>query len=311
MQLERGSRTLATVARLRARGVALQDLTPAPRRGPRTSIGGVSSFSETLIARSGYERDGFADVYDAYRPAPPAALLDILQLVAQADRPRLVVDLGAGTGLSTRVWAERADDVVGVEANASMLERAQGATAVANVRYVRAFAADTGLAAGHADIVACAQAFHWMDPAPVLAEAARLLRPGGVFAAYDYDVPPVVQPEVDEAFAALLAARQAARQRLRLHAGAATWPKQRHLDQIRSSGHFRFARELVCHGFDESSAERVVGLAESIGGPRALFDGSAPEVEATFARLRDVARTILGERPWPMVVCYRVRVGVK
>jgi SAM-dependent methyltransferase len=231
--------------------------------------------------------------------------------VAQADRLRLVVDLGAGTGLSTRVWAACADEIVGVEPNSSMLERARAASDAANVRYVEAFAAETGLPAGKADIVACAQAFHWMEPAPVLAEAARLLRAGGVFAAYDYDVPPLVQPEVDDAFAALFAARRAARKRLRIEAGAATWPKERHLDQIGASGQFRFTRELVCHGFDETSAERVVGLAESIGGPRALFDGDAPDVEESFARLRDVAHSVLADGHWPMVVCYRVRLGVK
>ncbi len=271
----------------------------------------MSAFSETLVARSAYERDGFADIYDAYRPTPPAAVLDILQIIAQVERPRLVVDLGAGTGLSTRVWAERAEEVVGVEANASMLERARAATAAANVRYVEAFAAETGLASGQADIVACAQAFHWMEPAPVLAEATRLLRAGGVFAGYDYDVPPVVQPDVDDAFAALFAARKAARKQLGIEAGAATWPKERHLDQIRASGHFRFARELACHGLEETNAERVVGLAESIGGPRALFDGAAPTVEEAFARLRDVAHSVLGDRRWPMVVCYRVRLGIK
>jgi len=271
----------------------------------------MSAFSQTLVARSGYERDGFADVYDKYRPTPPAALLDILQLLAQVKRPPLVVDLGAGTGLSTRVWAERAEEVVGVEANASMLERARAAGDAANVRYVKAFAAKTGLPSGKADVVACAQAFHWMEPAPVLAEATRLLCAGGIFAAYDYDVPPLVQPDVDDAFATLFAARRAARKRLGIEAGAATWPKERHLDEIRASGHFRFARELVCHGSDEASAERVVGLAESIGGPRALFDGDAPEVDESFARLREVAHSVLGDRRWPMVVCYRVRVGVK
>jgi SAM-dependent methyltransferase len=271
----------------------------------------MSAFSEMLVARSGYERDGFADVYDAYRPTPPVALLDMLKLVAQVERPRLVVDLGAGTGLSTRVWAERADELIGVEANASMLGRARAATTAANVRYIHAFAAETGLASGEAEIVTCAQALHWMEPAPVLAEAARLLRTGGVFAAYDYDVPPLVHPEVDDAFAALFLARKGARERLGIEAGAATWPKESHLDQIRASGQFRFARELVCQGFQETSAERVVGLAESIGGPRALFDGQAPEVEESFARLLDIARAVLGDHAWPMVVCYRIRVGVK
>ena len=40
-----------------------------------------------------------------------------------------------------------------------------------------------------ADIVTCSQSFHWMEPEPTLAEIARILRPGGVFAAYDYDWP--------------------------------------------------------------------------------------------------------------------------
>ncbi len=271
----------------------------------------MSGFSETLVARSGYERDGFADVYDAARPAPPRALLDILELVAEVERPQVVVDLGAGTGLSTRAWAGRAERVVGVEANENMLRRARAATAAGNVDYVHAFAADTGLAAGSADIVTCAQSFHWMEPQPVLAEAARLLRAGGVFAAYDYDVPPVVQPDVDAAFAELFARRHAARSRLGLEAGASTWPKERHVEQIRASGQFRHTRELVCHGFDEADAARVVALAESIGGPRALFDSRAPEVDATFAHLRQVAQNVLGSERRPMVVCYRIRLGVK
>ena len=119
-------------------------------------------------------------------------------------RPRLVVDLGSGTGLSTRVWADRADEVVGVEASPEMREQAEAATAAENVRFVQAYAQATGLPDGEADIVTCSQAFHWMEPEPTLAEAARILRPGGVFAAYDYDWPPIVHREVEAAFEELL-----------------------------------------------------------------------------------------------------------
>ena len=271
----------------------------------------MSEFSQELIARSGYSTDAFAQVYDAYRPAPPDDLLEILTLVARTDRPRLVVDVGSGTGLSTNAWADRAEEVVGVEPNPRMVERAREATAAANVRYIERFADDTGLPDGAADLVTCAQAFHWMEPWPVLAEAARVLRPGGVFAASDYDVPPVVEPEVDDAFATHFAARREARRRLGLEAGASTWPKEQHVERIRASGLFRYAREVVCHGWSEIDASGVIGLAESIGGPRAIFGGEAPEVEATFERLRETATRVLGDGAWPLVTCYRVRLGIK
>jgi SAM-dependent methyltransferase len=273
----------------------------------------VSEFSSTLIGRSGYELEGFAEIYDASRPAPPSALLDVLMHVAQTPRPRLVVDLGAGTGLSTRVWAAPADEVVGVEANPAMIVRARAATDAANVRFVEAFASATGLPAGGADVVTCAQSFHWMEPQPVLAEAARLLRPGGVFAAYDYDVPfgLVVHPEIDAAWIAHFGARGEARRRLALEAGAARWPKERHVEQIRASGRFGLARELVCHGWDDVDAARIAGLAQSIGGPHGIFGDDAPEVAETFERLRATAERVLGDRHVPMLVCYRIRIGVR
>ena len=271
----------------------------------------MSGFSESLVTRSGYDWDGFAAVYDAFRPSPPDALLDLLARYAGSERARLVVDLGCGTGLSTRGWAARADAVTGVELNSAMADQARAATKAANVRFVDASASDTGLPAGEADVVTCAQSFHWMEPEPVLAEVARLLRPGGVFAAYDYDVPPTVHPEVDDAFAAHAQARSAARARLGLPAGAATWPKTEHVDRIRASGHFRFAREVVCHGAGELDARGLVGLAESIGGPRVIFGEQAPEVGETFERLRETAERVLGDGTWPMHVGYRVRIGVR
>lgn len=264
-----------------------------------------------MIGRSGYDRDGFAAAYDRYRPAPPPDLLRLLALLAEAERPGLVVDLGAGTGLSTRAWADRAERVVGIEPNPRMIAHARGATQTPGVGYLAAFGHRTGLATGRADLVTCAQAFHWMEPAPVLAEAARILRPGGVFAAYDYDLPPVVQPAVDAAFAAHFAARARARERLGLAAGSKTWPKQRHLEQIRASGHFRFTREIVCHGWQQTDAAKLTGLAESLGGPSELFGGEAPEFDQTFQLLSETAEGVLGERTWPMAVCYRVRLGVK
>src|SRR5947207_11499657 len=152
-----------------------------------------------LIDRSGYEREGFAGGYDRFRPRPPRALLELLCRYGRVGRPVLVVDLGCGTGLSTRAWSGTAERAVGIEPNPAMLAVAEEAP---DVEYRAAFAHETGLPAAGADIVTCSQSLHWMEPEPTFAEAARILRPGGVFAAYDYNWPPVVDPEVDAAFVA-------------------------------------------------------------------------------------------------------------
>jgi SAM-dependent methyltransferase len=271
----------------------------------------LSGFSQELIGRSGYLDEGFADVYDRYRPSPPSEVLEVLTFAAGVERPSLVVDLGCGTGLATRAWANQAEQVAGVEPNPRMIERAREATDQPNVQYVEAYAAETELPGGRADLVTSFQAFHWMEPQPVLVEAARLLRDGGVFAACDYDVPPLVEPEVDEAFAALVAARREARLRLALPAGASSWPKDGHLGEIRASGLFRYARELVAHGWAEADAGRMIGLAESIGGPRKIFSEQAPEVGETFERLRETATRVLGDRTRPLLLNYRLRIGIK
>ena len=63
---------------------------------------------------------GEASRYDQTRPTPPSALLDILTQLIDAPRPALVVDLGCGTGLSTVIWGERAERVIGIEPSDEM-----------------------------------------------------------------------------------------------------------------------------------------------------------------------------------------------
>lgn len=266
----------------------------------------MSRSSNELIKLSGYARPGFADTYDQHRPRPPGVLLDLLARIAGVERPGLVVDLGSGTGLSARAWAGRAGAVVGIEPNAAMLARAEQQTVAENVRYVLAFAGDTGLPEARADIVTCAQSFHWMEPEPVLAEAAHILRTGGVFAAYDYELPPVVHWEVDAAFDAYHRARWLARRRRGIKMGSDRRPKEGHLDRIRESGHFRFAREVLCHSAEQGDAERVVGLARSIGPG---FEDE--DIENALGHLADVAARVVGERSVEWHFGYRIRLGVR
>jgi SAM-dependent methyltransferase len=200
--------------------------------------------------------------------------------------------------------------VVGIEPNEAMCAQAEAETAAANVEYLVAFADATGLAEGSADIVTCSQALHWMEPEPTFAEAARILRPGGVFAAYDYDVPPTCDWEVEDAFAAFLDRRRALRASLGMRKGADSWPKEGHLERMRASSRFRFCREFVLQSVEDGSAERIVGFARSLGLPAA--DLADDELERTLrhGKLEDVARRVWGGREVPFRFGYRVRIGV-
>jgi SAM-dependent methyltransferase len=265
-------------------------------------------FSRTLIDSSGYEREGFADRYDRFRPRPPEALLDWLCRYARTERPAVIVDLGCGTGLSTRAWSGIAERAIGIEPNPAMLAVAEAAP---GVEYRQAFAQQTRLADACADIVTCSQSLHWMEPDPTFAEAARLLRPGGVFAAYDYDWPPVVDPEVDAAFDAYQARRGDLRRRHALLRGGDIWPKHEHLDRMRASGHFRFCRELLLHSVEEGDAERITGFAYSLGMPAVDVDDEEVERLLRVGELDETARRVLGDRKVPFLFGYRVRIGVR
>ena len=150
-----------------------------------------------------------------------------------------------------------------------------------------------------------------MDREPVLAEAARILTPGGVFAAYDYDMPPLVHPELDAAFREHLDLRRRFRDEHEVEAGWTRTPKASHLDAIQESGHFRFTREAVFHDAADVDAERIIGLARSLGLVPELLALGASEEELGLTALEEVTRRVLGDGSVRWVLGYRVRLGVK
>jgi SAM-dependent methyltransferase len=117
-----------------------------------------------------------ADLYDSARPSyPPDAARWML-----GEAPCRVADIGAGTGIFTRVLAELGHDVLAVEPDERMrrrlLERNPGIVAVAGS------AESLPLPDASLDAVTAAQAHHWFANDGAHEEIARVLRPGGVFA---------------------------------------------------------------------------------------------------------------------------------
>lgn len=252
---------------------------------------------------------GFAPLYDEARPAMPAAATALLiRYLGRA--PETVVDLGCGTGLSSLAWRDRCRRLIGVDPSGDMLAVARQRE-TAGVEFLQAFADRTGLPDNTADIVVCSQSFHWMEPHSTLKEAARILRPGGVFAAVDCDWPPVCGWEAEAAYERLTAAvdeRIAAEPSL--EGGVRRWDKRRHLDNIRQSGRFRYARELVLLHREEGTADRVIALAMSQGGLQSVLKKDSASLAAPLKDFEDAVRSCLGAGSFPLDFCYRVRLGV-
>jgi SAM-dependent methyltransferase len=249
--------------------------------------------SERLGAAA-YRRADFAADYDRYRPHPPAALLDLLPALAGVDRPRLVLDLGSGTGLSTRFWADVADEVVGVELNDAMREFAEAATKAPNLRYIGASAYDTGLADGCADLVTAAQSLQWMKLDRVGPEIARILRPGGVFCAYNYFRSQLRSWEVANAFEHV----QRRKHELVRGDGDALPRFPDAAADLEATGAFRDVRDFVLHSVEQCDGERLLGFALSEGSTRMLLEQGVTEEELGLERLRMVCSELREPVAW-------------
>lgn len=121
---------------------------------------------------------GLAGTYAQHRPSYPIEAIDFI--LDGLSKPIRVVDVGCGTGISTRLLASggRGAQVVGIDPNADMLARArQENEGNAKIEYRIGTGEQTGLADNAFDVVVCAQSFHWFDPLAALREFHRILRP--------------------------------------------------------------------------------------------------------------------------------------
>ena len=140
-------------------------------------------------------------------------------------------------------------------------KRCVGPSGPDQLEWISAEADATGIEAQSVDIVTASQSFHWMNPDTTLPEVARILRPGGVFAAIDCDWPPSILPELELAYNECVAKVDDPKYAQVRLARVQSWPKHQHLESIRLSGRFRVSgadREIQPIAFGlGSSADRV------------------------------------------------------
>ncbi len=133
--------------------------------------------------------------YAQSRPGYPPALFDYLASLC-AER-HCCWDCACGSGQATTALAAHFESVIGTDASAQQLAAAEPH---ARVEYRVASAEASGLPSGSVDLVTVAQALHWFRIDEFYAEAHRVLKPGGVLAAWSYGIQHVVDDSrIDEA----------------------------------------------------------------------------------------------------------------
>lgn len=120
--------------------------------------------------------------YARHRPHYPAALFAYL---AGLGGKRLAWDCATGNGQAALALAAYFERVVATDASRAQID---AATEHPAVRYRVATAEESGLDDDSADLVTVAQALHWFDTERFFAEASRVLVPGGVVAAWCYEL---------------------------------------------------------------------------------------------------------------------------
>lgn len=110
-------------------------------------------------------------------------MLDLLRDELGLTDKSVVADIGAGTGIFSKLLLDRGVQVLAVEPNEPMrLAAEQWLGGNKNFKSIAAKAEATTLPPASVDLITVAQAFHWCDPVESRREFKRILRPQGAVA---------------------------------------------------------------------------------------------------------------------------------
>jgi SAM-dependent methyltransferase len=247
-------------------------------------------------ARRATSFGAFAEEYDRFRPGPPDEAVGWLLdgLAAPEGRPLQVIDIGAGTGALSRRLISRGTEVISIEPDRRM--GAVLATKVPPATVACARAEQLPLRDTTADAVVGASMWHWVDQAAAAAEAARVLRPGGVLG--------VLWGGPDRSVGWLA-------ELFRARSGAGdSGPTTRHEVHLPDSAPFHPPEAHVVTWSLTMTPDELVGLAGTYSGTLVLDDDARARRQRTIADLVRDHPDLRGraEIELPMrCVCWRAR----
>ena len=136
-----------------------------------------------------------AEAYERFRTGYPVEVLELV--TSYAGTPiRTALEIGAGTGKATRLFAQGGIAVTATDPDAAMLAELRKHLP-ASVTTVQAAFEDLPLDASY-DLVYSAAALHWTNPEGRWARMSKLVRPGGVFASFGVPIQ-LADPALKEA----------------------------------------------------------------------------------------------------------------
>lgn len=253
---------------------------------------------------------GFADVYDSSRPEMPLYPIEIIKKYL-GKAPDTVIDLGCGTGLSSIIWRGNCKKLIGIEPSDDMLSQAVE-KADETLSFRKGFGHDTGMSDSCADVVICSQSFHWMEPRSTLKEINRILKQGGVFATVDCDWPPVCSLNAEKSYSIMYKkVKQIESDNPEVRDSFIRYPKDEHLSNIKASGYFSYAREIVFSNREKCNADRLIGLLLSQGSTQAILKRDPDAILDNLERFKSCVKTDFGDTEHDIEFSYRMRIGIK
>jgi predicted TPR repeat methyltransferase len=155
------------------------------RLGAEPVSGMPQAYVQTLFDQ--YARRFESSLVDELGYRGPKLLFGaVLSVRAAARKPALfkrAIDLGCGTGLAASAFARSVDHFIGVDLSPRMIERSRATGLYAELDVADMLQGLRARPDGSADLILAADAMVYVaELAPVLAEAARVLAPGGLLA---------------------------------------------------------------------------------------------------------------------------------
>ncbi len=253
-----------------------------------------------------YERFlGFADLYDEGRPSLPEKAMEILQRYTNNDI-NLIVDIGCGTGNSTKVCTKFADKVIGIEPSEDMLNKAKEKENE-QLSFQKGLGNDTGLNSNIADIVICSQAFHWMEPTSTISEISRILKKGGIFAIIDADWLPVIDLRLEKLNKDL----RKLTMNLEKDEDTVIYPQYQHLNNLINSNEFEFCREIcfdVEFEYDKERFKKFILSKSNI--QKAIRNNYTPVIDI-LDNLDATLDEIFNGQTLNALFSYKMKIGIK